>query len=464
MANLRRQFKELLEDHGLLAEAQPVAPGDSYSRLEQRRERRALHQLKRQHEEGAGRRRKVLRLQEDLGDCSSEEDCAGRAADDNVDIQDVKFKLRHNLEQLQAAASAAQDLSREQMALLKLVLGRGLYPQLAVPDALNSGRKDSDQVFHTQAKQGTVLHPTCVFANNPEVLHTQERETAGGEGKQGDKDKMNSSHQLLAFVSLLETNKPYLVNCVRIPALQSLLLFSRSLDTNGDCSRLVADGWLELQLADSESAVRLLTASLRLRAHWESALDRQLAHQARRQHLEEEEGEEAPPISRKEVAALSRELLQFMASKVPYSLRRLTGLETQNLYVGPQTVTAAPSLPGLFGSSTLSPHPIKGGYAVTDFLTYNCLTSDVDLYSDCLRSFWTCPHCDLHLPLTPLERIAHESSCPQAPQEGTAGGEEVAPEPVQKASALQRPYHCEACQKDFLFTPTEVLRHRKQHV
>lgn len=464
MANLRRQFKELLEDHGLLAEAQPVAPGDSYSRLQQRRERRALHQLKRQHEEGAGRRRKVLRLQEDLGDCSSEEDGAGRAADDNVDIQDVKFKLRHNLEQLQAAANAAQDLSREQMALLKLVLGRGLYPQLAVPDALNSGRKDSDQVFHTQAKQGTVLHPTCVFASNPEVLHTQEPETAGGEGKQGDKDKMSSSHQLLAFVSLLETNKPYLVNCVRIPALQSLLLFSRSLDTNGDCSRLVADGWLELQLADSESAVRLLMASLRLRAHWESALDRQLAHQARRQHLEEEEGEEAPPISRKEVAALSRELLQFMASKVPYSLRRLTGLETQNLYVGPQTVTAAPSLPGLFGSSTLSPHPIKGGYAVTDFLTYNCLTSDVDLYSDCLRSFWTCPHCDLHLPLTPLERIAHENSCPQAPQEGTTGGEEVAPEPVQKASGLQRPYHCEACQKDFLFTPTEVLRHRKQHV
>lgn len=35
-----------------------------------------------------------------------------------------------------------------------------------------------------------------------------------------DKDKMSSRHQLLAFVSLLETNKPYLVNCVRIPALQ----------------------------------------------------------------------------------------------------------------------------------------------------------------------------------------------------------------------------------------------------
>ncbi|KAG8515275.1 putative ATP-dependent RNA helicase DHX34, partial [Galemys pyrenaicus] len=459
MANLRRQFKELLEDHGLLAGAQAPEPGDSYQRLQQRRERRALYQLKRQHEEGGGRRRKVLRLQEEQEGGSSDED-QGRAASggtgDSVDIQDVKFKLRHNLEQLQANASSAQALTRDQMALLKLVLGRGLYPQLAVPDPFNSGRKDSDQIFHTQAKQGTVLHPTCVFANSPEVLHTQEPEARGSEGSREDKDKMSSKHQLLTFVSLLETNKPYLVNCVRIPALQSLLLFSRSLDTNGDCTRLVADGWLELHLADSESAVRLLAATLRLRAHWESALDRQLAHQAQRRRLEEEEEEEAAPLNPKEVSALSRELLQFTASKVR--------LEAQNLYVGPQTITAAPSLPGLFGSSSLSPHPTKGGYAVTDFLTYNCLTSDTDLYSDCLRTFWTCPHCDLHMPLTPLERIAHENTCPKAPQEGPSGPEEAAPEPIQKASALQRPYHCEACQKDFLFTPTEVLRHRRQHV
>uniref|UniRef100_A0A2K5LV45 Probable ATP-dependent RNA helicase DHX34 n=1 Tax=Cercocebus atys TaxID=9531 RepID=A0A2K5LV45_CERAT len=464
MANLRRQFKELLEDHGLMTGAQATQVADSYSRLQQRRERRALHQLKRQHEEGAGRRRKVLRLQEEQDGGSSEEDRAGPdppGAGDGVDIQDVKFKLRHDLAQLQAAASSAQDLSREQLALLKLVLGRGLYPQLAVPDAFNSSRKDSDQIFHTQAKQGAVLHPTCVFAGSPEVLHAQEPEASSCDGSRDDKDKMSSKHQLLSFVSLLETNKPYLVNCVRIPALQSLLLFSRSLDTNGDCSRLVADGWLELQLADSESAVRLLAASLRLRARWEGALDRQLAHQAQRR-LEEEEQD--VPVSPKEVATLSKELLQFTASKIPYSLRRLTGLEAQNLYVGPQTIPATPHLPGLFGSSTLSPHPTKGGYAVTDFLTYNCLTSDTDLYSDCLRTFWTCPHCGLHAPLTPLERIAHENSCPQAPQDGPPGAEEAAPETLQKTSVLQRPFHCEACGRDFLFTPTEVLRHRKQHV
>lgn len=66
----------------------------------------------------------------------------------------MKFKLRHNLEQLQAAANSAQALTRDQMSLLKLVLGRGLYPQLAIPDPFNSGRKDSDQVCPLAA-----LHP-----------------------------------------------------------------------------------------------------------------------------------------------------------------------------------------------------------------------------------------------------------------------------------------------------------------
>lgn len=41
------------------------------------------------------------------------------------------------------------------------------------------------QIFHTQAKQGTVLHPTCVFANSPEVLYTQGQEASAREESQG---------------------------------------------------------------------------------------------------------------------------------------------------------------------------------------------------------------------------------------------------------------------------------------
>ena len=44
------------------------------------------------------------------------------------------------------------------------------------------------------------------------------------------------------------------------------------------------------------------------------------------------------------------------------------------------------------------------------FLLYD-LQDSKDLYSECLRTFWTCPNCDLYMPLTPLERMQHEASC-----------------------------------------------------
>ncbi|NWX15132.1 DHX34 helicase, partial [Aegotheles bennettii] len=441
--NLRRQFQELLRDHQLVEETSGQ-PSDSYSRQSRHRERRELHRLWRSHTEREGRKRKVLRLQDGADGSSGEEDDGGTRGkgEGSIDIQDVKFKLRHNVEELQAVSSST--LSPSQLALLKLVLCRGLYPQLAVPDALNSGRKDSEQLFHTKSKQGVVLHPTSIFATSPELLHTKERPECGG-----TKEGLSHHHQLLAFVSLLETNKPYLVNCVRVPALQALLLFSRSLDTSADCARLVADGWLELTIPDAESALHLLSTALQLRSAWEKLL-----HQ-----LLEGRGEDSSlqPSSR-DVSALTQGLLEFLKMKVPHRLRQLTSLEKHNLYVGPQTVAAAPQLPGLFQGLEMKPDEVKGGHRVTDFLTYNCLAMDMDLYSDCLRTFWTCPHCGLHMPFTPMERMCHESACrpPEDPPE-------EAPETSSKTSALHRSYHCDICQQDFTFTPTEILRHKKQH-
>lgn len=129
--------------------------------------------------------------------------------------------------------------------------------------------------------------------------------------------------------------------------------------------------------------------------------------------------------------------------QVPYRLRQLTALQQRSLYVGPQTVTATPQLPGLFQGMEMKPHETKGGHRVTQFLTYNCLAvsraslspssprrplltspfplqTDADLYNECLRSFWTCPHCGLHAPFTPMERVCHENAC--RPSDGGASG------------------------------------------
>ncbi|KAM8793986.1 putative ATP-dependent RNA helicase DHX34 [Eudromia elegans] len=438
-ANLRRQFQELLQDHQLL-EASSSRRSNSSSRQSRRRERRELQRLWRSHAEGEGRKRKVLRLQDGAGGSSSEDEAAGgRRGERGIDIQDVKFKLRHDLEELQAAAGAAT-LPASRLALLKLVLCRGLYPQLALPDPLNSGRRDSEQLFHTESKQGVVLHPTCVFAASPELLHAAEQA-----GARDTKAGLSCHHQLVAFVSLLETTKPYLVNCLRVPALQALLLFARALDTSADCARVVADGWLELAVPDAASALRLLADALRLRDAWERLLHEQLR-----------DGHGEPGAA----AALARGLLDFVRTEVPYSLRQLTALEKQHLYVGPQTVAAAPPLPGLFQGAEMKPDEVKGGYKVTEYLTYNCLATDTDLYGECLRSFWTCPRCELHMPFTPLERVCHERACRPA-AEGAA--EETAGSSSQNTTALHRPYHCDVCERDFTFTPTEILRHKKQH-
>lgn len=57
---------------------------------------------------------------------------------------------------------------------------------------------------------------------------------------------------MLVYLSLLETNKPYLMTTLRMPSLQTLLLFSNTIETNANFSRLVFDSWIEVKFADPE--------------------------------------------------------------------------------------------------------------------------------------------------------------------------------------------------------------------
>uniref|UniRef100_A0A452H9F0 Uncharacterized protein n=1 Tax=Gopherus agassizii TaxID=38772 RepID=A0A452H9F0_9SAUR len=85
-ANLRRQFQELLRDHGLLEAVQ--GPRDSYARQSRHRVRQELHRLQRRHEETEGRQRKVLKLQGgEAGSSSDEGEGARSAGPPGVDIQ-----------------------------------------------------------------------------------------------------------------------------------------------------------------------------------------------------------------------------------------------------------------------------------------------------------------------------------------------------------------------------------------
>ncbi|XP_048475828.1 probable ATP-dependent RNA helicase DHX34 [Rhincodon typus] len=423
---------------------------------DRRREPGWLRRAKRCRDERSERRRKVLRLG-DGDEAVSSDDDAPSACPERHGARDGQA-VKDDVKDLRAAYSSSRGLGAHQLPLLKLLMCRGLYPQLAVSDEFNSSRKDSEQIFHTKHLQGVVLHPTSVYSNKPSLLHPEEEKCKGQD--QGSEGNRCPQHQLLAYVSLLKTNKPYLLNCICVPALQTLLLLGRSLDTNADCSRVVVDGWLELVLSRPTEGTGLMTAIRRLREAWEQALTDCLERQGETDG-EGGAGELAPGRAN---SRLRRELLDFLEAEMPYTLRRLTALEKQNLYVGPQVVMEMPALSGLSaGLAECRADPTKGGLKVTDYFTYNCLTDSQDLYSNCLRTFWSCPICDLYMPFTPLERMEHEMTC--GAQERRESG--LPPDFVEPAppvpSALQVSYRCSVCEQDFLFTPTQVLRHKRQH-
>lgn len=101
-----------------------------------------------------------------------------------------------------------------------------------------------------------MLHPTSVFASDSQQI---------------------TNSDVLAYVSLLETNKPYVVNATKCPALHTLLLVANTstslfsnyfnnssihpVDTTIDCARLAVDNWLEIELNSSKYFTQLWYAA-----------------------------------------------------------------------------------------------------------------------------------------------------------------------------------------------------------
>lgn len=122
---------------------------------------------------------------------------------------------------------------------MKLILCSSLYPQLAIGDEHNPYRKSNEIVFHTPSKSFLSIHPSSVIASHPEWVQGTEKNVRKGDYFLllcdyllslfiDDKTVEESLyHQLLCYLQLLETNKPFLVNITRVPGIHALLLFGK---------------------------------------------------------------------------------------------------------------------------------------------------------------------------------------------------------------------------------------------
>eukprot|EP00741_Cyanophora_paradoxa_P019236 tig00000215_g18572.t1 len=191
---------------------------------------------------------------------------------DDVDIRHMDFLLSNDLDQL--VQTSQRTLTLEDINLIKVIVSSGLYPHVAIGDEGNVNRPDSERVFHTRFKPQVVMHPTSIYAGSSEAAAPSEGkpQSAGGAGGAGA--------ELFSYVSLLETNKTYLTNCMRLPALHALVLLAHSIDTDEACTRFLVDNWLEFSVASSKVGERLLAVVHQLRLMLAALLARRLTKAA----------------------------------------------------------------------------------------------------------------------------------------------------------------------------------------
>lgn len=252
--------------------------------------------------------------------------------------------------------------------------------------------------------------------------------------------------------------------------MQTSFLFARSLDTNADCRRILVDGWLEVVFPDSDLAQKVLSAVQQLRSTWCHLLELRLK---RVEHSKASNSVVSQSfmdrLSEHEVT-LGRKLCEFLDSRIMYSFRRLPASELERIYVGPKDEESSSSD---VVSANCPQHPTKGGQRATDYLTYNCLASggfDSD-YGGAVMRHWNCPRCSQSMVVTIAERIHHDEECQRRHEKDTEEIEEaetrqrtLAESAQSKAgNSLKRSYHCPICQKDFMFTVTEILKHTRTH-
>ncbi|XP_059621067.1 probable ATP-dependent RNA helicase DHX34 [Phlebotomus argentipes] len=454
ITKLRSQFQDLLTDCGLL-EAMETRKLTSAEKIIRHGELKQLRQLRKEHRMETPRKRKLLKSDSWQIETEDNED------DGSVDIRDVEFRLSNDNRKMQSLLSSATACSYRDVMTLKLILVSGLYPQVAIGDEFNYCKSPGQQFYHTNSKPFTSLHPMGYFANNPDVLQLNDSDRVDGIGDYRTKLIVSSRHQLLCYLSLLETTKPYLMNTLRMPAAQTLLLFAHAIDTNLTCSRIICDSWLCMDFPVPESGLILLHRASKLRRLWNKLLEEKL------KVLTESVDEGRTKSSDGEQERLEQELWDdltlFMNSNAYYTIRRLLAGDLKSHFKGRTEDEEDPVKlePNPFGESKESYTPgERGGIYLTDNVIYGSVQEtewSVNLMD--LRNEWECKNCDVKFDSTGIEKLQHQSICQAAKEKPKKESKEEVSSTA-KASG-SKSYQCEHCQEVF-YSGIDILRHKRK--
>lgn len=454
MTKLRHQFTQLLSDSGLQdVTGRKSTKNLSFSeRVKRKGELQQLHDMKKQLRQSNVRKTKVLKFSHEDGEMSDED------GDNKGDIKDVDFRIKNNQKNLLEIEKSCEISSLSDIMMLKIILCSGLYPQVAIGDLHNNYKQGSEQVFHTFSKPAVILHPNGVFSSQPDLLEIPESEYVELPGNSSLLRCMASSrHQLLAYVSLLETNKPYIVDTLRVSAVQTLLMFAHNIDTNVDFTLVVCDQFIELKFPDKNIAQNLIFQAVNLRNKWKKLLD--LRIQTSKPTIEDKDGliSDANRLEKE----LSWLLVEFFKSETLYAIRRLLAADVKVLYAGygGYTDCILDLNPFSINGEPCEPNHNKGGVDLTDFLTYNCLMDLESVTTPINTHDGICPYCDAEHHFTSLGHLSHMANCVQDRE--TAAMNDAEEDTPHDPNAKK--YYCAVCDKTFMLALKDLLKHKRSH-
>ncbi|ORZ09543.1 P-loop containing nucleoside triphosphate hydrolase protein [Absidia repens] len=273
ITKIRGQFERILQD--FQPEAADRMDGknsndDDYddqadSKHSRRRQRDILKRER--FDQKSQKKRRILSMNQDRNSDGDD--------DGQIDLRALEFSMGNNLKRLQRRATLDM-ADHDTVQLLKLIICSALYPQFAIGDPHNPYRKIDELVFHAPVASFLSLHPSSTLAHHPDWV----REPGENVRKDDLQVEQAIQNQIICYLQLLETNKPYILNLIRTPGIHTLLLFSKQLDTNEDCSVIVADSFYLIRFKTKAVAQYILSLACRLRNEWEKLFNQKLGQGA----------------------------------------------------------------------------------------------------------------------------------------------------------------------------------------
>lgn len=375
--------------------------------------------------------------------------------EEKTDLRDVEFRIANDFKKLQKLLNESSADSHKDVMMLKLILAGGLYPQIALSDEFNSSKSVADKLYHTKKKNFIFLRPMSYFALNPELLELHNDDIEVPPPGYFSKRPISRKHQLLIYQSILETKKVYLVNTLRMPVIQTLMLFAKTIATNLSFTKFVFDDFVSVDAPYYGQGKTLLLRAIELRNKWRQKLETKLRDP------------QVVQDDKRDIFDFTEDLVRFMQSDVSYNVKRLLPADLKSIYTERSDFYTNITASGIKGPNpldknfTIRVNNKLGGYNVTENVIYGCLIEEewsANIEETITQQEHECKYCRAELRgRGTWETMQHEQSCRV----------DVKLEVVEEATtsttvkANSKPFSCSVCNKELLLTPVEILRHKK---